>query len=249
MTRRLLNLLTLCLAAVLGCDRPEGKSTRTPAPAATQRAGASNQDLGPWDRPPPPPVAQPLRPDDLAVFDAALTHFADDPEVNKWSRGGKVIVVPRTGSGGWLFRGEQLRFVLREGNIPEDVLNDLELRNNGALVDSTPHEQYVAATRARQGTSIATFRPTHLDVVMMDAKAIPRSATTRADLIDALRTAHPNRRTAATLWLPGYSTDGRRAAVLVGYEFDSVAAYVLEKDSRGAWNVLWRERMSFVHGL
>jgi hypothetical protein len=252
MTRRLLNLLTvlslLLSVAVLGCDRsPQQVATTRSAAAAADDA---NQDEAEPESQPAPPPEQPLQPDDFPVFNAVLTHFAADAEVAKimFPRPNRrQIVLHRETSGGrWGLRGHHVRRHYGEGNLPEDALDDMELRNNGALAAVTPDDQYAAAMKARQGADIRTFAPSHPDVVLGDLEF---PASSEAEWDDAMRKAYPLAKAHGGVSLPGYTADGRRAVVEVGFgpvPHRGQGIYLLEKDSTGTWRVVWRKLKAFL---
>src|SRR5215204_402643 len=109
------------MAAIAGCDQPPQRAaqtepapgTQTAVPARAAHAGAGGVNVhGPKT---PTAVAQPLRPDDFAVFNAVLAHFATDQTIgslrNYTTR--QVVVLRRTGEGRWEL--SQVRGIGRDG--------------------------------------------------------------------------------------------------------------------------------------
>src|SRR5688572_27259943 len=119
-------LLTIALSlSVPGCARPQQE------PAATQTAEPRAADDGPMQ------PADAVSAEDLAVLDAALSHFADDPEfepVGPLAGRRRLIVHSVTLGGSAYVRRDQVGAEAPAGRLPEDALADLERRNNGPAV-------------------------------------------------------------------------------------------------------------------
>ena len=192
----------------------------------------------------PASVVQPLRQNDLAMFDAVLSHFVADAEAHEVlllkEKGSQVVLNRGTTVGNWGLRGSRLQSDYPEGNLPEEALDDLELRNNGTLSANTPDDSSIKAMLIRQGANIDAFVPTHPEVLIGDFSNFPKP---RHQWDVAFEQAYPKAKAFVTMALPGYSADQRQSIVVFGFGpvvNHGEAVYVLEKDSAGKWFVVWK---------
>lgn len=224
------------------CDR---------SPVTRQSSTQSVNERASDDRPVQP--ADLLRPDDLPVLDAALTHFASDPEFEPMHRSfekGRRLVVHRESLGGSAYvRAEQVWGDSAEGGLPGDAVADLEARNNGPLV--TVSGTTFSSTR-RAGAVLDGWKPSSPHVVVTDLTRF-RGSNARWDkpfeFEEALLKVHPDAKAYTWASLPGYTADGSTALVRVSFgptAHGAMATYLLRKDASGTWTVTWRKRAYYA---
>ena len=220
----------LVLALLPACDR-RGRPGAPPAPASRPAA----------TQPATQPAAA-LRPDDFDVLRAALAHLAahaEFPTVPAMEKK-RVVVLHRVTAGpsGYL-AAHQIQSDLRDHSVPSDALADLELRNSG--IRQTPAMD--VALPDKPGTPLDGLAPTAPNVVVADLdKLPPGDSLGLRGPYETFATTYPQAKGYVNAWLPGYSTNGRRAVVrfLCGpTPHGASATCLLEKDAGGRWNVLW----------
>ena len=225
-----MRVVTALALVLLGCERAPTTADRTTA-AANER----NVERAP-SKPPGVP-----RPDDLPVLDAALSHFAADPEFEPMVvsfKNGRRLVVDRETTWGSV-RAEQVRLDAPEGNLPQDALADLEARNSGPAVAGP------GTTTSGDGPAAAPLdglRPSTPDVVVTDLSRFEGDEPFGFD--EALRKAYPDAQAYARAALPGYTADGRRALVRIHFgptPHGASGTYLLEKHPAAGWKVTWRK--------
>jgi hypothetical protein len=134
----------------------------------------------------------------------------------------------------------------REGNVPEDALEDLERRNNGPLV----HVSGMTFSSVRRaGAALSNWSPTSPNVTLDDLDRFPRGESRSFALYDAVKKAHPDAMAYVWVALPGYSADRRQAVVRIAFgpsAHGAMAEYLLTKDAAGSWTVTWRKFHYYV---
>lgn len=186
--------------------------------------------------------------EDLAVLDAALSHFAADREFEPYPpfmTGTRLIVHSSTFGGSAYVRHDQVRADSSEGNLPEDALNDLERRNNGPLVQVSG---MTFSSVRRAGAALGTWSPASPNVTLEDLDRYPRDRWSSV-FEEALKKAHPEAKAYVWVALPGFSADRRLSVVRLAFgpsTHGAMATYYLAMDAAGTWTVTWRGFCHYV---
>ena len=224
-------LLTIAVSLGLtGCVRPPEE------PASTQTAEPRAADDGPVQ------PADAVSAEDLAVLDAALSHFADDPGFEPIGplAGRRLIVHSVTLGGSAFVRPEQVGAEAPAGRLPEDALGDLERRNNGPAVRVSG---MTFSSVRRAGAALDDWVPAHPNVTLENLDRFPNEPR-MFEFDKALQRAHPDAKAYVSAALPGYAADRRRAVVRLAFgpsAHGAMATYLLTKDAAGSWTVTWRK--------
>ena len=233
--RHLPVIIALSLA-LTGCHRPQTEAA-PPPPTLAPSPEPRTADDGPMQ------PADAVSPDDLAVLDAALSHFAADPtfQPGPLLQGHRLIVHSSTMGGSAFLRPDQVRADSRNGHLSEEALTDLERRNNGPLVQISGT---TFSSVRRAGAALDAWSPTGPTVTCDDLGRFPKPSSRSVAFEEALKEAHPDAKAYVWVALPGYTADRRQAVVRLEFgpsAHGAIATFLLTREAAGSWTVTWGE--------